>query len=131
MTEAGASKRLGAFERFLTLWVFLCMVAGVAVGKLLPGFTGAIRGLELGEGTQINLAIAILIWLMVYPMMLEDRPRPASPAFGKRPKGLAVTLFVNWLVKPFCMALLAWFFFRHAFAGLIAPASCRPVRRRD
>jgi arsenite transporter len=122
MDEAGAPKRLGVFERYLTLWVFLCMLAGVAIGRLLPGFTGAIRGLELGEGTQINLAIALLIWLMVYPMML--RIDLASLAgVGRRPKGLAVTLFVNWLVKPFSMAFFAWLFFRHAFAGWIAPAT--------
>jgi ACR3 family arsenite transporter len=122
MNETGARRRLGAFERYLTLWVLLCMVAGVALGKLLPGLTGGIRRLELGEGTQINLAIAVLIWLMVYPMML--RIDLASLAgVRKRPKGLAVTLFVNWLVKPFSMAFIAWFFFKHVFAGWIAPAT--------
>ena len=122
MDETGAPKRLGVFERYLTLWVFLCMVAGVSIGRLLPGFTGAMRSFELGEGTQINLAIAVLIWLMVYPMML--RIDLASLAgVRKRPKGLAVTLFVNWLVKPFSMAFCAWLFFKHVFAGLIAPAT--------
>ena len=66
-----APKRLNIFERYLTLWVALCMIAGVTIGKVLPGLTDAIRGLEFGKGSQINVAIALLIWLMVYPMMLK------------------------------------------------------------
>ncbi len=120
MSEASAPKRLNVFERYLTLWVALCMVAGVTIGKLLPGLTGAIRGLEFGEGSQINVAIAVLIWLMVYPMMLKI-DFTSILGVRKKPKGLLVTLFVNWLVKPFSMAFLAWLFFKHVFAGLIAP----------
>ena len=71
MSEAVAKRRLNVFERYLTVWVALCMVAGVALGKLLPGLTDAVRSLEFGEGSQINVAIAVLIWLMVYPMMLK------------------------------------------------------------
>jgi ACR3 family arsenite transporter len=120
MGRASAPRRLNVFERTLTLWVGVCMVAGVAVGKLLPGVTEAIRGLEFGEGSQINVAIAVLIWLMVYPMMLKI---DVTSVLGvrKKPKGLLVTLFVNWLVKPFSMAFLAWFFFKHVFSGLISP----------
>ena len=121
MGEAAASKRLSFFERYLTLWVGLCMVAGVALGKLLPGATGAIRRLEFGEGSQINVAIAVLIWLMVYPMMLKI-DFTSIVGVRKKPKGLLVTLFVNWLVKPFSMAFLAWLFFKHVFSGLIPPA---------
>ena len=121
MAEAGAPKRLNLFERYLTLWVGLCMVAGVALGKLLPGATGAIRKLEFGEGSQINVAIAVLIWLMVYPMMLRI-DFTSLAGVRKKPKGLLVTLFVNWLVKPFSMAFLAWLFFKHIFSGLIPPA---------
>jgi ACR3 family arsenite transporter len=120
-TGPAAPKRLGAFERYLTLWVFLCMVAGVSIGKLLPGLTGAVRRFELGEATQINAAIAVLIWLMVYPMMLKI-DFTSLAGVRKKPKGLLVTLFVNWLVKPFSMAFLAWLFFKHVFSGLIAPA---------
>ena len=121
MSDAGAPKRLNFFERYLTLWVGLCMVAGVALGKLLPGATDAIRKLEFGEGSQINVAIALLIWLMVYPMMLKI-DFTSILGVRKKPRGLLVTLFVNWLVKPFSMAFLAWLFFKHVFSGLISPA---------
>ena len=97
------------------------MVAGVTVGKLLPGVTEAIRGLEFGEGSQINVAIAVLIWLMVYPMMLKvDFGSVVN--VGRNPKGLFVTLFVNWVVKPFSMAFFAWLFFRLVFSSFISPA---------
>jgi len=119
--SAAPAKRLGFFEQYLTLWVFLCMVVGVSIGKLLPGLTGVIRKLEFVEGSQINAAIAILIWLMVYPMMLKI-DFSSIAGVRKKPKGLLVTLFVNWLVKPFSMAFLAWLFFKHVFSGLIPPA---------
>lgn len=115
-------KRLGFFEQYLTLWVFLCMVVGVSFGKLLPGLTSTIRKLEFGKGTQINAAIAILIWLMVYPMMLRI-DFTSIAGVTKKPKGLAVTLFVNWLVKPFSMAFFGWLFFKQIFSGLISPAA--------
>ena len=118
MSEAAAPKRLNVFERWLTLWVALCMVAGVALGKLFPGATDAVRKLEFGEGSQINVAIAVLIWLMVYPMMLKI-DFTSLAGVGRRPKGLLVTLFVNWLVKPFSMAFLAWLFFKNVFAAWI------------
>lgn len=118
MSEAATPKRLNLFERYLTLWVFLCMVAGVTVGKLLPGVTDSIRKLEFGEGSQINVAIAVLIWLMVYPMMLKI-DFTSILGVRKKPKGLLVTLFVNWLVKPFSMAFLAWLCFKQFFSGLI------------
>ncbi len=121
MSDARAPKRLSYFERYLTLWVGLCMVAGVTLGKLLPGATDAIRKLEFGEGSQINVAIAVLIWLMIYPMMLKI-DFTSILGVRKKPKGLLVTLFVNWLVKPFSMAFLAWLFFKHVFSGLISPA---------
>jgi arsenite transporter len=114
------AKRLSVFERYLTVWVFLCMVAGVSIGTFAPGVTGAVRKLEFGAGSQINVAIAVLIWLMVYPMMLKI-DLGSLAGVGRRPKGLLVTLFVNWLVKPFSMALLAWLFFKQVFAGLIPP----------
>jgi len=118
---SSARKRLGFFEQYLTLWVFLCMVVGVSIGKLLPGLTGAVRKLEFVEGSQINAAIAILIWLMVYPMMLKI-DFTSIAGVRRKPKGLFVTLFVNWLVKPFSMAFLGWIFFKHVFSGLIPPA---------
>jgi ACR3 family arsenite transporter len=118
---AAGPKRLSSFEQYLTLWVALCMVAGVLLGKLLPGVTGALRGLEFGEHSQINLPIAVLIWLMIYPMMLKI---DFSSIVGvrRRPGGILVTLFVNWLVKPFSMALIGWLFFKHLFLPWIGPA---------
>ncbi|MDE3034623.1 MAG: ACR3 family arsenite efflux transporter [Nitrospirota bacterium] len=113
-------KRLNLFERYLTLWVGLCMVAGVAIGKLLPGLVDSLRSLELGTGSQVNVPMAILIWLMIVPMMMKVDFASVRNV-GKRPKGLAVTLFVNWLVKPFSMAFLAWLFFRHLFSAWIGP----------
>ena len=120
MTAAGPEtvKRLSAFERYLTVWVALCMAAGVLLGKLAPGFVGAIRGVEFGGGSQINLPIAVLIWLMIYPMMLKI-DLPSILGVRRRPGGILVTLFVNWLVKPFSMALLGWVFFKHLFLPLI------------
>src|SRR5688500_11018692 len=114
-------KRLNPFERYLTLWVGLCMVAGLALGKWMPEVTQQLRGLELGQGSQINLPIAVLIWLMMFPMMMTV-DFASIRHVGKRPAGLLVTLFVNWLVKPFSMAFIAWVFFRVVFASWISPA---------
>ncbi|HKQ49434.1 MAG TPA: ACR3 family arsenite efflux transporter [Phycisphaerae bacterium] len=107
-------RRLNVFERYLTLWVGLCMVVGVALGKLLPGLIDALRRLEFGGGSQINIPIAVLIWLMIYPMMLKV-DFASVLGVGKRPKGLIITCFVNWLVKPFSMALIGYVFFKHLF----------------
>jgi ACR3 family arsenite transporter len=120
-TTQPAEKRLNYFERYLSGWVGACMLAGVLLGKLIPGFTDALRRLEFGRGSQINVPIAILIWLMITPMMMKV-DFTSIRNVGKRPRGLLVTLFVNWLVKPFSMALIAWMFFRHAFAGWIGTA---------
>lgn len=111
--------RLAFFERYLSLWVALCMVAGIALGKLAPSAVEAIRGLEFGKGSQINVPIAILIWLMITPMMMKV-DFGAIRNVGRKPAGLLVTLFVNWLVKPFSMAFLAWVFFRFVFAAFIS-----------
>lgn len=111
-------KRMNVFERYLSVWVALCMVLGVALGRLLPGVVSVIRDLEFGEGSHINVPIAVLIWLMIYPMMLKI-DFASIRNVGKRPRGLFVTLFVNWLVKPFSMAFLGWLFFRHLFLPLI------------
>jgi ACR3 family arsenite transporter len=111
-------KRLNYFERYLTIWVAACMVVGVVLGKLAPGLTDALRRLEFGQTGQINVPIAILIWLMIYPMMLKIDFRSLL-GVGRRPRGLLVTLFVNWVVKPFSMAFLGWLFFKQLFLPFI------------
>jgi ACR3 family arsenite transporter len=123
-TAPSAPKRLAFFERYLTLWVFLCMVAGVTIGKLAPGLTAALSRLEFGQGSQVNIPIAVLIWLMIYPMMLKI-DFGALGGIARKPKGLLVTLFVNWLVKPFSMAFFAWVFIQQAFSGWIDPETAR------
>lgn len=117
----GPSKRLNVFERYLSLWVGLCMVAGIVLGKAVPTFMDGLRRLEFGAGSQINIPIAVLIWLMITPMMMKV-DFGAIREIGRRPRGLFVTLFVNWLVKPFSMAVFAWLFFRYVFAAWIPPA---------
>ncbi len=118
MSAAPAAKRLNVFERYLTLWVAACMVVGVAVGRAFPQMVDAVRRIEFGQGSQINVPIAVLIWLMIYPMMVKI-DFTSILGVRKKPKGLLVTLFVNWLVKPFSMALLGWVFFKHLFLPLI------------
>jgi ACR3 family arsenite transporter len=113
-------KRLNPFERYLSLWVILCIVVGVVVGRAVPGLVNTLRASEFGEGSHINLPIAVLIWLMIIPMMMKV-DLTALRQVGQRPRGLLVTLFVNWLVKPFSMALFAWLFFRHVFAAWLTP----------
>jgi ACR3 family arsenite transporter len=124
MAEATARKPaqtgggLGTFERYLSVWVALCMVAGVGVGKLAPGMIDSLRKLEFGSGSQINLPIAVLIWLMITPMMMKV-DFGSIKKIGRRPRGLLITLLVNWLVKPFSMAFVAWLFFRYIFKSFL------------
>lgn len=120
-SSAVSEKRLNVFERYLTVWVGLCIVAGVLVGRTFPAFVGTLRSWEFGEGSHINLPIAVLIWLMIIPMMMKV-DFTALRNVGRRPQGLFVTLVVNWLVKPFSMAFFAWLFFRFVFASWMTPA---------
>ena len=108
---------MSLFERWLTLWVALCILAGLLLGNLAPGLFGALAALEYAS---VNLVVAVLIWAMVYPMMIAVDVGSLK-AVGQRPKGLVITLVVNWLIKPFTMAALAVLFFEHVFAGLIDP----------
>ncbi|MBL3597941.1 ACR3 family arsenite efflux transporter [Rhodovulum sulfidophilum] len=108
---------MGGFERWLSVWVALAMVAGIAVGQVAPGLVEAIAAAEVA---QINFVVAVLIWAMVYPMMVGVDFGAVS-GVARQPKGLLVTLAVNWLVKPFTMAGLAAFFFDVVFAPFIAP----------
>jgi arsenite transporter len=118
---AAAPKRLNLFERYLTVWVALCMIAGLLLGEFAPSPVGHLRTMEFGKGSQVNMPIAVLIWLMIIPMMMKV-DFGAIRNVGQKPRGLFVTLFVNWVVKPFSMALVAWLFFRHLFAAWINPA---------
>jgi len=114
-------KKMSFFDKYLTVWVALCMAVGIGLGKIVPDAVASLRGLEFGQGSQINIPIAVLIWLMIYPMMLKvDFSSVVN--VGKNPKGLFVTLFVNWIVKPFSMALLGYIFFRLIFSPWISPS---------
>ena len=125
MTSGAPSpKRLAFFERYLSAWVLLCMVAGVALGRALPGLTSALSRMEFSRGSHVNVPIGILLWLMIYPMMLKVDFGSVGH-IARKPKGLAVTLFVNWLVKPFSMAFLAWVFMRHVFSPWIDPETAK------
>jgi arsenite transporter len=121
VVAAPRTKRLNVFERYLSLWVGLCMVAGIMLGKTVPAVMNGLRSREFGAGSQINIPIAVLIWLMITPMMMKV-DFAAIRGVGRRPRGVFVTLFVNWLVKPFSMAAFAWVFFRLFFAAWISPA---------
>ena len=112
---------MGIFERWLSLWVGLCIVAGLALGNIVPGLFAALAALEFAS---VNLAVAALVWAMVYPMMIAI-DLGSLRAVGRRPRGLVVTLVVNWLVKPFTMALLGIAFLEHVFAGLVEPAKAQ------
>ncbi len=106
---------MGTFERFLSLWVALAIAAGVGLGLVAPGLFEAVSRFEWA---RVNLVVAALIWLMIYPMMLKVDPSCLKDV-GKKPRGLALTLVVNWLIKPFSMAALGVLFFEHVFAGLV------------
>ncbi|MEI6971464.1 MAG: hypothetical protein WCL44_08080 [bacterium] len=116
--HAGGRKLTNVFERYLTVWVAVCMVVGVLIGKMAPGLIEAVRSLEFGHDSQINMPIAILIWLMIYPMMLKI-DFTSILGVRKRPKGLLITIFVNWIIKPLSMTLLGWVFFKHLFLPVI------------
>lgn len=105
------------FERWLSLWVALSILAGLALGAVVPDLFAVLAGLEYAS---VNLVVAVLIWSMVYPMMIAIDFASIRDV-GKRPRGLIITLVVNWLIKPFTMAALAVLFFNHVFAGLIDP----------
>ncbi len=108
---------MGLFERYLTLWVGLGILAGVGLGLVAPGAFQAIAGLEFA---QVNLVVAVFIWVMIYPMMIQIDWHAAKDV-GKKPQGLILTLVVNWLIKPFTMAVLGVLFFQYLFAPWVDP----------
>ena len=108
---------MSAFERYLTVWVGFAMLAGIAIGAAAPPLVEAVAAAEVA---RVNLVVAVLIWAMVYPMMVGVDPRSLRDV-ARQPKGLAITLAINWLIKPFTMAALGVLFFEVVFADLIAP----------
>jgi ACR3 family arsenite transporter len=110
---------MGLFERYLSVWVGLAILAGVSLGSLSPAFFALFAGLEIAH---VNLPVAVLIWVMIYPMMIQIDFSSIKDV-GKKPKGLLLTCVVNWLIKPFTMAFLGWLFFKVLFAGLVDPNS--------
>ncbi|BAE86461.1 ACR3 family arsenite efflux transporter [Desulfitobacterium hafniense] len=106
---------IGFFEKYLTIWVALCMIAGLLIGKFLPGIPAFLGRFEYAE---VSIPIAILIWLMIYPMMLKVDFQSIKNV-GKNPKGLFVTWITNWLIKPFTMFGIAWLFFYVIFKAFI------------
>lgn len=108
---------MNIFERYLTVWVFLCIVVGIALGQVAPGVFQAVGQMEMAH---VNLPVGLLIWVMIIPMLVKV-DFAALGDVRKHAKGIGVTLFVNWLVKPFSMAFLGWLFIRHWFAPLLPP----------
>jgi len=118
---AGNTSPMGFFERYLSLWVALCIAAGTGLGVALPNLFQLIAGIEYA---RVNLVVAVFIWVMIYPMMVNVDFASLKDV-GKKPKGLCITLVVNWLIKPFSMAALGILFFEYIFAGLVEPPTAK------
>lgn len=112
---------IGLFERYLSLWVALCIAAGVVLGVMVPDMFGIIAGIEYAS---VNLVVAVFIWVMIYPMMVNVDFGSLKDV-GKKPKGLCITLVVNWLIKPFTMAALGILFFENVFAEFVEPETAK------
>jgi ACR3 family arsenite transporter len=112
---------MGMFERYLSVWVAISIVLGVGLGLWFPGVFQLIAGLEVAH---VNIVVAVFIWVMIYPMMVQI-DFAAIKDVGKNPKGLILTVVINWLIKPFTMAALGWLFFKFLFADLVDPASAQ------
>ncbi len=119
--HAGRTRLMGIFERYLSLWVAAAIAAGIAFGAVFPGAFGLLAGLEVA---RVNLVVAVLIWVMIYPMMVNV-DLASLRHIGDRPKGLVITLVVNWLIKPFTMAGLGLLFFEVFFRSWVNPADAR------
>lgn len=113
--KQSAGAPMSVFERFLTVWVFLCIVTGIAFGQFMPGVFQAVGRMEIA---QVNLPVGLLIWVMIIPMLVKV-DFGALAEMKQHVRGIGVTLFVNWLVKPFSMAFLGWFFIRNLFAPML------------
>ena len=112
---------MGLFERYLSIWVGLCILAGVGLGVALPNLFQTIAEIEYAS---VNLVVAVFIWIMIYPMMVNV-DFASIKDIGKKPKGLCITLVVNWFIKPFTMAALGILFFEYLFVGLVEPQTAK------
>ena len=112
-----SKKQIGFFEKYLSLWVAICIAIGIGVGNFVGDGIQVLANMEI---YRVNIPVAILIWLMIYPMMLQV-DFSSIKNVGKRPKGLILTVVVNWLIKPFTMAFFAWIFFTKIYAAFISP----------
>jgi len=119
--NADDASPMGLFERYLSLWVAFCIAAGIALGIALPSLFGLIARIEYAS---VNLVVAIFIWVMIYPMMVNV-DFASLKDIGEKPRGLVITLVINWLVKPFTMAALGIVFFEYIFAGMVEPQTAR------
>jgi len=116
-----AEKKIQFFEKYLTVWVLLCITAGIILGELAHDTVGVLSEFNL---FSVNIPVAVLVWLMIYPMMVQIDFTSVKNA-GKKPKGLLLTLVINWLVKPFTMAFFAWIFFDHIYSAIISPEQAK------
>lgn len=114
-------KRIGFFEKYLTIWVLVCIAAGIVIGKIAGNSIEVLSEMNIFD---VNLPVAILVWLMIYPMMVQIDFTSIKKA-GTKPKGLILTVIVNWLIKPFTMAFFAWVFFNNLYAALISPEEAK------
>ncbi len=117
VADMASKKQIGFFEKYLTVWVLLCIAGGIFLGKIAPNTMGSLSDLSL---YSVNIPVAILVWLMIYPMMVQIDFASIRNA-GTKPKGLVLTLVINWLIKPFSMAFFAWLFFDYLYAAYITP----------
>ncbi|PLX14191.1 MAG: arsenical-resistance protein [Marinilabiliales bacterium] len=112
-----SKKRIGFFEKYLSLWVALCIILGIIIGQVSSDSMEVLSKMEI---YNVNIPVAILIWMMIYPMMLQV-DFSSIKNVGKRPKGVILTLVINWLIKPFTMAFFAWIFFSNLYSAFISP----------
>jgi ACR3 family arsenite transporter len=112
---------MGVFERYLSIWVALCIATGVSLGVIFPQVFELIASLEIAK---VNIVVAVFIWVMIYPMMVQIDFSTIKDV-GKNPRGLFLTLFINWLIKPFSMAALGWLFFEGLFADFVSPETAQ------
>jgi ACR3 family arsenite transporter len=111
------SDQMGFFERYLSLWVALCIIGGIVLGKVLGSSIEFLSSMNIAT---VNIPVAVLVWLMIFPMMVQI-DFSSIKEVGKNPRGLALTLIINWLIKPFTMAFFAWIFFDKLYAAYLSP----------